>query len=55
MTEAEISQFITIGLFVIAVGIFVVTRLWIAFKNKTKEINTLLKLAVRLILTNFYF
>jgi hypothetical protein len=33
VTEAEIGQFITIGLIVVAVGIFVGSRLWIAFKK----------------------
>jgi hypothetical protein len=33
VTEAEIGGFITIGLIVIAVGIFVGSRLWIAFKK----------------------
>jgi hypothetical protein len=33
VTEAEIGKFIIIGLIVVAVGIFVGSRLWIAFKK----------------------
>jgi len=33
VTEEEIGQFITIGLIIAAVAIFVGTRLWIVFRK----------------------